>query len=75
MKQINNNDIIDSISEFFGKKVTIESKIGDIEGWDSLGQINLFMMLEEKFELDLSPDDIIENDSVRKIIELINKKI
>lgn len=74
MKQIEQNTIIEAISDFFGKEITTESKLGDIEEWDSLGQINLFMMLEEKFNLNLSADEVIDNDSVKKIVDLLNNK-
>ena len=68
------NKIIKIASELFGTDITIDNKIGDVEGWDSLGQINLFMAIESDLNISFEPDDIIENDSIKKIIELINKK-
>jgi acyl carrier protein len=65
--------IIKIASELFESEITIDSKIGDIENWDSLGQINLFMAIESDLGFSFDPDDIISNDSIKKIIELIDK--
>jgi len=61
-------------NNFFGTNVSQDMKIGDIENWDSLGHINFFMALEEEFKIKFSPDEVIENDSIEKIIKLINTK-
>jgi len=66
------NEIIKIASELFETEINIESKIGDIENWDSLGQINLFMAIESDLGLSFDPDDVIANDSIKKIIKLIN---
>ena len=66
------NEIIKIASELFQTEINIESKIGDIENWDSLGQINLFMAIESDLGLSFDPDDVIANDSIKKIIKLIN---
>jgi acyl carrier protein len=65
--------IISIASELFGQEVTIETKIGDVEKWDSLGQINLFMAIEAELNLGFDPEDVIENNSIRKIIFLLKK--
>ena len=59
-------------SDLFGDEVTSETKIGDITSWDSLGQINLFMSIESELGITFEPDIIIENDSIKKIIFLLN---
>ncbi|CAA6825458.1 MAG: Unknown protein [uncultured Sulfurovum sp.] len=65
--------IIKIASELFESNITIESKIGDVENWDSLGQINLFMAIESDLGLSFDPDDVIANDTIKKIIELIDR--
>ena len=65
--------IIKIACELFETEITIESKIGDVENWDSLGQLNLFMAIESDLGLSFDPNDVIENDSIIKIIDLINK--
>ena len=56
--------------ELFGEKVTIDTKIGDFEKWDSLGQINLFMAIESELNLKFDLEDVIESNSIKKIILL-----
>jgi len=65
--------LIKIASELFETPITKESKLGDIEKWDSLGQINLFMAIEDELGMSFDPDDIIECDSINKIIGLINR--
>lgn len=69
------NKIIEIASELFEAKINKDSKIGDVEKWDSLGHINLFMVIESEFELNFDPDDVIESDSIIKIIDLINRNL
>jgi len=64
--------IIKIASDLFGEKVALDTKIGDIDAWDSLGQINLFIAIESELGLSFDPDDVIENNSIEKIIDLIN---
>lgn len=59
---------------FNSDAITINSKIGDFEQWDSLGQINLFMAIEGELSISCTPDEVIENDSIRKIVQLMNGK-
>lgn len=60
--------------ELFDHEVTIDSKLGDIEQWDSLGQINLFMAIENELSINCEPNEVIENDSIKKIIFLLKNK-
>jgi len=59
---------------FNNENITNESKIGDFEQWDSLGQINFFMAIESELSVSCSPDEVIESDSIKKIVELLNSK-
>ena len=68
------NKVIEIASELFNASISKDSKIGDIDSWDSLGQLNLFMALESELNINFSPDEVIENDSIEKIILLINSK-
>ena len=65
--------VLDIASELFGEEVTMDTKIGDIKKWDSLGQINLFMALESELNLNFGHEDVIECNSIEKIASLIEK--
>ena len=64
--------IIKIATDLFEAEVTLKSKMGDVTAWDSLGQINLFMAIENEFGLSFDPEDVIENDSIERIIFLLN---
>ena len=48
-------------------------KYQDIEMWDSVGHMSLMSALEEKFNIELDIDDIIDFSSFKKGIEILNK--
>lgn len=43
--------------------------------WDSMGQLNLAVELEEAFDVDLEPEEIGEMRSFGDIIALLTKKM
>ena len=68
------NKIIQIAKEMFNDEINIDSKIGDLQIWDSLGQLNLFMTIESNLNIKFSIDEIIQSDSIRKIVKLIENK-
>ena len=48
---------------------------GNIEGWDSLGHLNLLMELEREFGIKFSLDDIERSRTFRDITALIERKL
>lgn len=68
------NKIIQIAKEMFNDEINIDSKIGDLQIWDSLGQLNLFMAIESNLNIKFSIDEIIQSDTIRKIVKLIENK-
>ena len=68
------NKIIQIAKKMFNDEINIDSKIGDPQIWDSLGQLNLFMAIESNLNIKFSIDEIIQSDSIRKIVKLIVNK-
>ena len=68
------NKIIQIAKEMFNDEINIDSKIGDPQSWDSLGQLNLFMAIESNLNIKFSIDEIIQSDTIRKIVKLIENK-
>ena len=68
------NKIIQIAKEMFNDEINIDSKIGDLQIWDSLGQFNLFMAIESNLNIKFSIDEIIQSDTIRKIVKLIENK-
>jgi len=54
--------------------ITPDLAIGDLEGWDSIGHINLALAIERAFEIKLSPDEISGMHDVAAITSVIAGK-
>ena len=44
-----------------------------VEIWDSIGMMSLIAVIEDSFDLELQPDDIVEFTSYQKGNELLKK--
>ncbi|MCP5055406.1 MAG: acyl carrier protein [bacterium] len=53
------------------EKVTLEAEPDDIEGWDSLGHVELVGKLEEVFGVSFEVDDIMEMETVAAIQRIV----
>jgi acyl carrier protein len=47
----------------------------NVEGWDSLKQLNLVVALEEKFNIQIEPEEIAEIIDINSIEQLVKKKL
>ncbi|RXK13611.1 acyl carrier protein [Halarcobacter mediterraneus] len=66
--------VIQIASDVFNCQIKSDSKIGNPEEWDSLGQLNLFMAIESELGIKCSADEIIENNSISSIVKLLESK-
>jgi acyl carrier protein len=65
-------------SDIFGvsaDKITAASTPETIETWDSIQHLNLVLALEEKFGLQLSPEEIEQMKSIGDVIKLVEGKL
>jgi acyl carrier protein len=72
------NDIIKNIfCKFFKTKNTKnfdKLKMGQVKGWDSLGNLNFLLKLEEKFKIRFSIEQMSELKSIQGIKKVLIKK-
>ena len=54
--------------------VSLETRPDDVPGWDSLGQLALATSLEQVFGINLDVDDLMEMESVREIVRIVQSK-
>lgn len=52
--------------------VTSGSSLETIEGWDSVGHLNLVLALEQEFQVRFSPDDIERMMDVQRIVRALD---
>ena len=65
-------------SDIFGvpaERVTAASSPQTLENWDSIQHLNLVLAVEEKFGLQLSPEEIEQMKSVGETAKLVESKL
>jgi acyl carrier protein len=70
---MNSNDMLREILKDIFKNSSIpddisDLKMGDFDEWDSLGNFNLILAVEQKFKIQFDMDDIENMNSVRAIL-------
>jgi acyl carrier protein len=53
--------------------VTVDSKYGDLDDWDSMGAMNLLLMLDKKYGVKVAMGDLAKINTAKGIIDMINK--
>jgi len=56
------------------ERITDNLAMRDVETWDSLKHMELIMLLEETFDIELTFDEIVAMQSVREIKRVLMKK-
>ena len=67
-------EVMSSIFMIDVSKISDKTIQSDIENWDSLQHLNLIVALEEKYSINLEPEEIQEMISLEKIIDIITTK-
>jgi acyl carrier protein len=57
------------------KDFGFEKSHEDFESWDSLNHMSLVSGIEEEFGISLDVDEISEMDSVKKVVETVDKHV
>jgi acyl carrier protein len=63
-------------SDIFGvpaEKISAESSPETIENWDSMQHLNLVLAIEEKFGVQLEPEDIEQMKNIAAVAALVEK--
>jgi acyl carrier protein len=56
-------------------KLELDSKFEDVPDWDSLGHMRVIQELEERLKVEFEIDEIIDVDTVEKIMQLAKSKV
>ena len=70
--------VVEIMSMLFGvdrDSLTLDSSMDTIEQWDSLQHINVIVDVEQRFGIFLSPDEVMELNNVRSIVDLVRIKL
>lgn len=71
-------DVLKKLNELFIEafdrgdlEINLTTTPYDVEGWDSLMQMNLIQMIEDDFEIQFDMDEIIQMESVGLMVDMI----
>lgn len=68
-------EIIASVCETEIANITEESTIGDFPQWDSMGHLTILTSVEEAFDINFDPEEMMDIEDVRDIIEAVEGKL
>jgi acyl carrier protein len=59
---------------FAPAKFSLELAPEDVQGWDSIGHMNLVATLEQEFQQQFDVDEIMEMSSPQKIVDILKAR-
>lgn len=57
------------------ERITAESSPENIEAWDSTQHLNLVLALEEKFDFQLSPEEMERMRNIGAVVKIVESKV
>jgi acyl carrier protein len=57
------------------ERITTDSSPESIEAWDSIQQLNLVLAIEDKFSLQLSPEEIEQMNNIEQVVKIVESKL
>jgi acyl carrier protein len=70
--------LITELKKVFKKELKInvndDSKIYDFKNWDSVGNFNLLLSIEKKFQINFNPQEFNKLNSFSEILKIVTKK-
>ena len=56
-------------------KLNLNSEFEKVPQWDSLGHMKIMSEIESRLNLNIEIDEIVEVNTVKKLIDLVNDKL
>lgn len=68
-------EIVATTCDVDKSEVTENSTVGDFPAWDSVGHLSILTNVEEAFDISFEPEEMMELEDVKDIVEAVNQKI
>lgn len=75
-------EVLKKVNEIFVDAFDMEDLVinydtvsSDVEGWDSLMQMNLIEMIEDEFQIQFDMDEIVGMENVGAMVDIIMSRI
>ncbi len=76
------NEIKNKVCEIVAEICNVEvselsenSTVGDFPQWDSVGHLSIISQVEESFDISFEPEEMMEMEDVKDIVEAVNSKL
>ena len=67
--------VVSVVLQVAEQEVTERSSRDTLPGWDSIAQLNLVLALEQRFDIQFSPEEMMEMLSVELVAMLVAEKL
>jgi acyl carrier protein len=64
-------EIVADVTQNSVNRIKEDSSQKNVEGWDSMAQINILVTVESEFNVSFSPEELHSLDSVQKIAQAL----
>lgn len=68
-------EIVATTCDVDKSEVTENSTVGDFPAWDSVGHLSILTNVEEAFDISFEPEEMMEMEDVKDIVEAVNQKL
>lgn len=68
-------EIIAGICGVAPSEITETSTVGDYPQWDSVGHLSILSQVEEAFDISFEPEEMMEMEDVKDIVNAVNSKL
>lgn len=68
-------EIVANVCETEPANITEQSTIGDFAGWDSMGHLTILSNVEEAFDINFEPEEMMDLEDVADIVKAVSEKI
>ena len=68
-------EIIANVLNVNASEITLNSTVGDFPSWDSLGQLNILQSVQDEFEVEFEPEEMMDIEDVNDIIKAVESKL
>lgn len=67
--------IVAKVCEVAVSEINDNTSIGDYPQWDSVGQLTIISMVEETFNINFEPEEMMEMEDVNDIVKAVEAKL
>jgi len=67
-------DIIAGVLKVDRAQITLESAVGDVPSWDSLAQLSILQSVQDEFDVEFEPEEMMDIENVGDIVKTVEAK-